>query len=49
MTTRISIDLEDELYKRLKVYCALEKVTIADVVRELLEKRFPKEEKKSKK
>ena len=45
MTTRISVDLEDDLYKRLKVHCALEKATIADVVRELLEKRFPKVEK----
>jgi metal-responsive CopG/Arc/MetJ family transcriptional regulator len=45
MKTRISIDLDDDLYKRLKVHCALEKQTIADVVRKLLENYLPEAEK----
>ncbi len=49
MTTRISIDLDDDLYKRLKVHCALEKKTIVDIVRKLLEGYLPEAEKKLKK
>jgi hypothetical protein len=49
MTTRISIDLEDDLYRRLKVHCALEKLTLVDVVRRLLENYLSKIEKKLKK
>ena len=49
MTTRMSIDLEDGLYKRLKVHCAMEKLTLADVVRKLVEEYLEKVEKKLKK
>jgi predicted DNA binding CopG/RHH family protein len=49
MPTRISVDLSEDLYRKLKIHCAMEGLTIADVVRKLLEKHFVKAEKKLKK
>ena len=49
MTTRLSIDLDDELYRRLKVHCALEKQRAVNVVRKLLQEYLAKVEKKQKK
>ncbi len=35
---RITIDLSEEIYRELKIRCATAGVTMADVVRELLER-----------
>jgi len=34
---RITIDLADDIYRELKIHCALADVRMADVVRKLLE------------
>ena len=34
---RITLDLEDEMYKSLKIFCATEGCSMVDVIRELLE------------
>jgi predicted DNA-binding protein len=47
MPTRISVDLSDELYRKLKIHCAMEGLTVADVVRKLLEEHLVKVDKKS--
>jgi predicted CopG family antitoxin len=49
MTTRITVDLSDELYRKLKIHCAIENLTLADVIRKLLEEHLSKVEKKQKK
>ena len=40
-TKRLTIDVSPELHRRIKVQCAQEGMNIADVIRELLESRFP--------
>lgn len=40
-TKRFTIDVPVSLHKRIKSQCALEDLVMADVLRELLEKRFP--------
>lgn len=38
---RLTIDVPISLHKRIKSQCALDNLVMADVVRELLERRFP--------
>ena len=38
---RFTIDVTEELHKRIKAQCAMRGVKMADVIRELLEKEFP--------
>jgi hypothetical protein len=38
---RLTIDVPMSLHRRIKSQCALENLVMADVVRELLERRFP--------
>ena len=45
---RTTIDLDDELYRRLRIYCAERNLTMADVIRRQLEKLLAKDEKKVK-
>lgn len=40
-TKRFTIDVPVSLHKRVKSQCALQNLVMADVVRELLEQRFP--------
>jgi hypothetical protein len=40
-TKRLTMDLPASLHQRVKVGCAVEGVRMTDVVRELLEARFP--------
>ena len=40
-TKRFTVDVPEALHKRVKVACAVEGVTIADKVRELLGVHFP--------
>ena len=40
-TKRFTVDVPEALHKRVKVACAIEGVTIADKVRELLGQHFP--------
>jgi hypothetical protein len=42
-TKRLTIDVPLSLHKRIKSQCAAEDALMADVIRELLEKRFPRE------
>jgi hypothetical protein len=39
---RFTIDVGDGLHKRIKTQCAMRGVKMADVIRELLEREFPK-------
>jgi hypothetical protein len=39
---RLTIDVSEDLHRRMKVACAERGLVMADVVRELLERRFPK-------
>jgi predicted DNA binding CopG/RHH family protein len=39
---RFTIDVSDELHKRIKAQCALRGVKMANVLREILEREFPK-------
>jgi hypothetical protein len=39
---RLTIDVPLSLHKRVKSRCALENLIMADIVRELLEQRFPR-------
>lgn len=41
-TKRLTVDVPEPLHHRIKVQCAMQGVNMADVVRELLEQRFPK-------
>ena len=38
---RLTIDVPISLHKRIKSQCALENLVMADVIRDLLEQRFP--------
>jgi hypothetical protein len=38
---RLTIDVPIPLHKRIKSQCALDNLVMADVIRELLERRFP--------
>jgi hypothetical protein len=38
---RLTIDVPISLHKRIKSQCAMENLVMADVIRELLEQRFP--------
>ncbi len=40
-TKRLTVDVPEPLHHRIKVQCAMQGVNMADVVRELLEQRFP--------
>jgi hypothetical protein len=40
-TKRLTIDVPVSLHKRIKSQCVAEDAVMADVIRELLEKRFP--------
>ncbi len=42
-TKRLTIDVSLALHKRIKSRCAMEGLNMADVMRELLENRFPEE------
>ena len=39
---RLTIDVPVSLHTRMKAQCAMQRLNMADVVRDLLEKRFPK-------
>ncbi len=41
-TKRLTVDVPEALHHRIKVQCAMLGVNMADIVRELLEQRFPK-------
>ena len=43
---RITIDLDDELYRKVKIRCAEDGVTLADVIRKLLADSLEKNPKK---
>jgi predicted DNA-binding ribbon-helix-helix protein len=43
---RITVDLEEDLYRQLKVYCAENDTEIAALIRELLAERFKQAGKK---
>jgi hypothetical protein len=38
---RLTIDVPISLHKRIKSQCAMQNLVMADVIRELLEQRFP--------
>jgi hypothetical protein len=38
---RLTIDIPESLHRRVKTACAMENLVMADVVREMLEQRFP--------
>jgi hypothetical protein len=38
---RLTIDIAESLHRRVKTTCAMENLVMADVVREMLEQRFP--------
>lgn len=40
-TKRLTIDLPESLHRRMKAQCAIEGLKMVEVVRELIEKRFP--------
>lgn len=40
-TKRFTIDVPVSLHKRVKSQCAMQNLVMADVIRELLEQRFP--------
>ena len=44
-TKRLTIDIPLSLHQRFKTRCAWEGLKMADVVRELIERRFPEETK----
>ena len=46
---RLVVNLDEEIHKRLKVHCAMEGITAADVVRKLIEDYLQKVEKKKSK
>ncbi len=39
---RFTIDVSESLHKRIKSQCAMRGVKMADVIRQMLEKEFPK-------
>lgn len=40
-TKRLTIDISQSLHKRIKTHCVAREVIMADVIREILEERFP--------
>jgi hypothetical protein len=40
-TKRLTIEVPLSLHKRMKAQCAMENLAMADVIRELLDQRFP--------
>ena len=38
---RLTIDIPESLHRRVKTACAMENLVMADVVRDMLEQRFP--------
>ena len=38
---RLTLDIDQELHRRVRVACATQGLVMADVIRELLERRFP--------
>lgn len=46
---RLVVNLDEEIHRRLKVHCAMEGITAADVVRKLIEDYLQKVEKKKSK
>lgn len=40
-TKRFTVDVPDSLHRRVKVHCAQSGITIADMVRDMLQSRFP--------
>jgi hypothetical protein len=42
-TKRLTIDVPLSLHKRFKTQCAVHELVMADVIRELLEQRFPEQ------
>jgi hypothetical protein len=40
-TKRLTIEVPLSLHKRMKAQCAMQNLAMADVIRELLDKRFP--------
>jgi len=38
---RLTIDIPESLHRRVKTACAMENLVMADVVRDMLERRFP--------
>lgn len=40
-TKRLTVDIAQDLHRRIKVHCAETETQIADVVREMLDKAFP--------
>jgi hypothetical protein len=44
-TKRLTLDIDAELHQRVRVACARDGVIMADMLRELLEKRFPPDKK----
>jgi hypothetical protein len=44
---RLTIDVPVSLHRRFKTQCALQELVMADVIRELLEQRFPAAEGKT--
>lgn len=41
-TKRFTIDVSETLHKRIKAQCALRGAKMADVIRDILEREFPK-------
>jgi len=42
-TKRLTVDIPEDLHRRIKVHCAGQGTQISDIVRELLAKEFPAE------
>lgn len=40
-TKRLTLDVSLSLHRRMKTQCAIDGLVMADVIRELLERRFP--------
>lgn len=40
-TKRLTVDVPEDLHRRIKVQCAMKDVQISDVVRDILSKEFP--------
>ncbi len=40
-TKRLTVDIPEELHRRIKVQCAMKDIQISDVVRDILVKEFP--------
>lgn len=40
-TKRLTVDIPEDLHRRIKVQCAMKDIQISDVVRDILVKEFP--------